>query len=61
MAASSPPPQQQQQGVLASPVKPAAASTGVFKDASSEIADIDQRLHALQNFLKAAKSSVSAV
>lgn len=53
-------PRQQQQHVLASPVKPAAASTGVFKDASSEIADIDQRLHALQNFLKAAKSSVSA-
>lgn len=31
---------------------------GVFQDASSEIADIDQRLHALQNFLKMAKSSV---
>jgi len=38
----------------------AAAGSGVFKDASSEIADIDQRLHALQNFLKMAKSSVGA-
>jgi hypothetical protein len=36
-----------------------AAGNGVFKDASSEIADIDQRLHALQNFLKMAKSSVA--
>jgi hypothetical protein len=29
----------------------------VFDDATSEIADIDTRLHALQNFLKMAKSS----
>lgn len=50
-----------------SPAKAAAAAAlgdgsgvggGVFQDASSEIADIDQRLHALQNFLKKAKSSV---
>ena len=40
---------------------PTAGSSGVFQDASSEIADIDQRLHALQNFLKMAKSSVGAV
>jgi coiled-coil domain-containing protein 61 len=32
----------------------------VFEDASSEIANIDQRLHALQDFLRKAKSSVAA-
>jgi coiled-coil domain-containing protein 61 len=32
----------------------------VFEDASSEIASIDQRLHALQDFLRKAKSSVAA-
>lgn len=32
----------------------------VFDDASSEIADIDTRLHALQNFLKMAKGSSAA-
>lgn len=58
---------------LAALIKPAVAVTSlapaqatlsegsdVFRDASSEIADIDERLHALQSFLKAAKSSVTA-
>ncbi|MEW5297225.1 MAG: hypothetical protein WDW36_000449 [Sanguina aurantia] len=39
------------------PDQPAAASAAIFDDASGEIADIDSRLHALQNFLKMAKSS----
>ena len=30
---------------------------GGYDDASAEIADIDSRLHALQNFLKSAKAS----
>jgi hypothetical protein len=29
-----------------------------LEDASSDIADIDKRLHALQNFLKMAKAAV---
>lgn len=29
---------------------------GLFKDASAQIADIDSRLHALQDFLRAAKA-----
>lgn len=32
----------------------------LFNDASADIADIDTRLHALQNFLKMAKSQGSA-
>jgi len=43
-----------------SPVKaprsPAKEGAG-YDDASAEIADIDSRLHALQNFLKSAKAS----
>lgn len=61
--AAAPPPRQQPLAAVAqSPVKAAApgSSGAVFKDASSDIADIDQRLHALQNFLKMAKSSVGA-
>ena len=38
-------------GTQNQPVEPPA----VFDNASAEIADIDQRLHALQTFLKAAK------
>lgn len=34
---------------------------GVFEDASAEIADIDSRLHALQNFLKSAKTSAAGL
>ena len=36
--------------------KPASVTAG-YNDASQEIADIDSRLHALQNFLRSAKSS----
>lgn len=61
-AAAAPPPP------LPGAAQPAAAASGelgpqgsrVFEDASSEIASIDQRLHALQDFLKKAKSSVAA-
>lgn len=51
-----------------SPAKAAAAAAAAaavvaggssFDEASSEIADIDSRLHALQNFLRAAKSSAT--
>ena len=36
--------------------KPGSVTTG-YDNASQEIADIDSRLHALQNFLRSAKSS----
>lgn len=36
------------------------AGNQVFESASSELADIDQRLSALQNFLKKAKATVTA-
>jgi hypothetical protein len=42
----------------ASPPAPGAGGSGVFQDATSAVADIDQRLHALQAFLKAAKSTM---
>eukprot|EP00798_Chlamydomonas_sp_ICE-L_P030126 gene30126-35106_t len=38
-----------------------ATKANGFDDASSDIADIDSRLHALQNFLKMAKSSQGSV
>ncbi len=39
--------------------KAPVAAGSVFEDASTEIADIDSRLHALQNFLKMAKAGGS--
>lgn len=54
-------------GALSMPPPPASgggpassSKTGLFDDSSAEIADIDGRLHALQNFLRLAKSSNSA-
>ena len=44
-------------GTQNQPAEPPA----VFDNASAEIADIDQRLHALQTFLKAAKAGSPAV
>mmetsp|Transcript_36257 Transcript_36257/g.102466 ORF Transcript_36257/g.102466 Transcript_36257/m.102466 type:complete len:633 (+) Transcript_36257:119-2017(+) len=38
----------------------AQANSGMFDNATEEIANIDERLHALQNFLKAAKQGTSA-
>ncbi|KAG2447714.1 hypothetical protein HYH02_007174 [Chlamydomonas schloesseri] len=37
-----------------------SSKSQVFEDATAEIADIDSRLHALQNFLRMAKSSSTA-
>lgn len=37
-----------------------SSKSQLFEDASAEIADIDTRLHALQNFLRMAKSSAAA-
>ena len=42
----------EQYGIQNQPVEPPAA----FDNATAEIADIDQRLHALQTFLRAAKA-----
>ena len=50
--------QQQQAGMAAAATAGAPASatkSALFDDASSEIADIDSRLHALQSFLRMAK------
>lgn len=38
---------------------PSSSKSQVFDDATAEIADIDSRLHALQSFLRMAKSSSS--
>ncbi len=45
---------QQQHGTMSGTTS-TASKAQLFEDTSSEIADIDNRLHALQSFLKAAR------